>query len=69
MLLILKGAPFLIQSGRLDSNQRPHAPQTCALPGCATSRDTMAANVIAKFNLTKIDMPSGISWQPTNKYL
>ena len=25
-------------SGRLDSNQRPHAPQTCALPGCATSR-------------------------------
>src|SRR6266404_2925406 len=25
-------------SGRLDSNQRPHAPQACALPGCATSR-------------------------------
>ncbi len=28
----------LFLSGRLDSNQRPHAPQTCALPGCATSR-------------------------------
>src|SRR5690242_14128670 len=25
-------------SGRLDLNQRPHAPQACALPGCATSR-------------------------------
>src|ERR1044072_3505372 len=33
--------PFIINknwSGRLDSNQRPHAPQACALPGCATSR-------------------------------
>jgi hypothetical protein len=29
---------FFFLSGRLDSNQRPHAPQTCALPGCATSR-------------------------------
>jgi hypothetical protein len=27
-------------SGRLDLNQRPHAPQACALPGCATSRPT-----------------------------
>ena len=27
-------------SGRLDLNQRPHAPQACALPGCATSRQT-----------------------------
>ncbi len=25
-------------SGRQDLNLRPHAPQTCALPGCATSR-------------------------------
>jgi hypothetical protein len=25
-------------SGRRDSNSRPHAPQACALPGCATSR-------------------------------
>src|ERR1043165_2673074 len=31
-------ATDLIWSGRLDSNQRPHAPQACALPGCATSR-------------------------------
>ena len=30
---------FSIWSGRLDSNQRPHAPQACALPGCATSRN------------------------------
>jgi hypothetical protein len=25
-------------SGRADLNRRPHAPQACALPGCATSR-------------------------------
>ncbi len=25
-------------SGRLDLNQRPHDPQSCALPDCATSR-------------------------------
>lgn len=25
-------------SGGQDSNLRPHAPQTCALPGCATTR-------------------------------
>src|SRR5262249_46326455 len=25
-------------SGREDLNLRPHAPQACALPGCATSR-------------------------------
>jgi hypothetical protein len=29
-------------SGRLDLNQRPHAPQACALPGCATSRPSEA---------------------------
>src|ERR671919_522125 len=28
-------------SGRLDLNQRPHAPQACALPGCATSRKSL----------------------------
>src|SRR5262245_42095029 len=28
-------------SGRRDSNSRPHAPQACALPGCATSRQTV----------------------------
>ena len=27
-------------SGRQDLNLRPHAPQACALPGCATSRPT-----------------------------
>ncbi len=26
-------------SGRLDSNQRPLAPHTSALPGCATTRN------------------------------
>src|SRR5690349_13714797 len=34
--LLAESPPFW--SGRLDSNQRPHAPQACALPGCATSR-------------------------------
>ena len=29
---------YLYWSGRRDSNSRPHAPQACALPGCATSR-------------------------------
>src|SRR5207249_8150737 len=28
------------KSGREDLNLRPHAPQACALPGCATSRCT-----------------------------
>src|SRR5699024_5718624 len=28
----------LQMSGRLDLNQRPHDPQSCALPDCATSR-------------------------------
>ena len=28
-----------IMSGRLDSNQRPLAPHTSALPGCATTRE------------------------------
>ena len=27
-----------IWSERLDSNQRPHGPQPCALPDCATLR-------------------------------
>src|SRR5262249_52547140 len=30
--------PERIKSGREDLNLRPHAPQACALPGCATSR-------------------------------
>ena len=28
----------ILWSGRLDSNQRPHGPEPCALPNCATSR-------------------------------
>src|SRR5580704_12204319 len=35
-------------SGRLDSNQRPHAPQACALPGCATSRRTSVKERITR---------------------
>src|SRR6266850_5837260 len=31
---------FLIWSGRRDSNSGPHPPQGCALPGCATSRQS-----------------------------
>jgi hypothetical protein len=38
-------APQEEWSGRLDLNQRPHAPQACALPGCATSR--LFANAIS----------------------
>ncbi len=33
-------------SGRQDLNLRPHAPQTCALPGCATSRTKHLPSVI-----------------------
>lgn len=29
---------FVNWSGRKDLNLRPHAPQACALPGCATPR-------------------------------
>ena len=36
--LIFRRAKNEEWSGRLDLNQRPHAPQACALPGCATSR-------------------------------
>src|SRR5207247_7771233 len=32
------GQPTVKKSGREDLNLRPHAPQACALPGCATSR-------------------------------
>jgi hypothetical protein len=41
-----KGSPsensesLLIWSGRRDSNSGPHPPQGCALPGCATSRQS-----------------------------
>ncbi len=28
----------ILQSGRPDSNRRPHRPERCALPSCATSR-------------------------------
>lgn len=31
----------VLLSGRLDSNQRPHGPQPCALPDCATPRSTV----------------------------
>src|SRR5271155_5266383 len=34
-------------SGRLDLNQRPHAPQACALPGCATSRRFQAVTSVS----------------------
>ena len=43
-----KIAFLVVVSGRLDSNQRPHAPQTCALPGCATSR-TLKTNLANTF--------------------
>src|ERR1700751_5414111 len=36
-------------SGRLDLNQRPHAPQACALPGCATSRRPAPISVSLAF--------------------
>ena len=35
-------------SGRLDLNQRPHAPQSCALPGCATSRPIERSRSLSK---------------------
>lgn len=31
----------IIKSGREDLNLRPHDPQPCALPSCATSRNTI----------------------------
>ena len=34
---------FVRKSGWLDSNQRPHAPQTCTLTNCATSRCSVKA--------------------------
>ena len=35
----IEGASWAaLQSGRPDLNRRPHAPQACALPGCATPR-------------------------------
>ena len=41
----VEGAPWRpLQSGRPDLNRRPHAPQACALPGCATPRVSAFAN-------------------------
>jgi hypothetical protein len=54
--LCATGAPFgiatragrarrgVLQSGWPDLNRRPHAPQACALPGCATPRVSASAN-------------------------
>src|SRR5579862_4995736 len=36
----------LFQSGRADSNRRPHRPERCALPGCATPRSAQYSTVI-----------------------
>src|SRR5437588_10763598 len=33
-------------SGRPDLNRRPHAPQACALPGCATPRPSVSATTL-----------------------
>ena len=40
-------------SGRQDSNLRPHAPQTCALPGCATTRFDRCKSNAKEFFLRK----------------
>jgi hypothetical protein len=47
--------PCLIKSGEQDSNLRPHAPQTCALPGCATARKNFRmAKIIAFEKKSKV---------------
>ncbi len=45
---------ILVWSGGLDSNQRPLAPHTSALPGCATTRiSDWAAKLSHKFSIPK----------------
>src|SRR5215211_7225670 len=39
-----RGDPAGVKSGRPDLNRRPHRPERCALPGCATPRDRSHAS-------------------------
>src|ERR1700736_211165 len=41
-------------SGRLDSNQRPHPPQGCAIPGFATSRPVRSAELLQTKAITRV---------------
>src|SRR5882757_2885596 len=45
-------------SGRRDLNSRPHAPQACALPGCATSRPSRPRRTAANLTIPRYHLPS-----------
>src|SRR6202030_4513644 len=45
-------------SGRRDLNSRPHAPQACALPGCATSRPQRPRKKAANLPIQRYHLPS-----------
>lgn len=47
--LCLRVGPRIGWSGRPDLNRRPHAPQACALPGCATPRPCLFRRSGCKF--------------------
>ncbi len=46
-----------VWSAREDSNLRPHPPQGCALPGCATRRESFTLRAGARF--IKVRNPEG----------
>src|SRR5262249_29656852 len=46
-----------VWSGRPDLNRRPHAPQACALPGCATPRPETPCATAATTDLVETVPP------------
>lgn len=52
-----------LMSGGLDSNQRPLAPHTSALPGCATTR-----NGVANVRMIPIQTTQNLSPQISDRH-
>ena len=51
---IIRLSMLSIESGRLDSNQRPRAPQTCTLTGLSYAPNFAGAKVHLIFDFPKI---------------
>ncbi len=52
---VARKPPYPLLSGGLDSNQRPLAPHTSALPGCATTRTISVVIVQIPFDASLLD--------------
>jgi hypothetical protein len=68
-IAIKKAALFrtaYLLSGRQDSNLRPLAPHTSALPGCATTRTFKCATPALRRDATRILIPNGAIYRAAN---